>query len=423
MKPLSFFHLFLAVILFFGENQLLAQSKKQVLFIGNSYTAGNNLPQMVYDVAISAGDTVVFDSNTPGGMTFQGHTTNATTISKIQSGNWDFVVLQEQSQRPSFSDAQVQVEVFPYAAILDSIINEYNPCAETMFYMTWGRKNGDASNCAVWPPVCTYEGMDSLLYLRYMMMGQMNDAVVSPVGAVWRYLRVNHPEIELYLGDESHPSVEGSYAAAVCFYSCFFRKNPTNVTFNSTVNSGDALIIRNAVKTVVYDSLSKWYIGAYDPVANFTSNITGNSVAFTNASEFATTYLWDFGDGNYSNDEHPVHVYSSNGNYNVTLIATHCSFSDTYSQSQIVAKTVEYESSNFVFVFPNPAEERIFLNTSFTISGLQFKIIDFSGKIVYQGVFSDKSNHINIEHLKSGMYLLLIEHEDAENQTLKFLKF
>ena len=405
------------------KNTLFAQSKKTVLFIGNSYTAGNNLPQMVYDVSISAGDTVVFDSNTPGGMTFQGHTTNATTISKIQAGNWDFVVLQEQSQRPSFPDAQVQVEVFPYASMLDSMINHHNPCAETMFYMTWGRKNGDASNCASWPPVCTYQGMDSLLYLRYMMMGQMNDAVVSPVGAVWRHIRTHHPSLELYQSDESHPSLAGTYAAAESFYTCVFRKDPTNVTFNSTLDVADALIIRNAVKTVVYDSLTKWFIGNYDPVASFTTNINGNSVSFTNTSSFASDFFWDFGDGNSSTDQHPVHVYANSGTQNITLIASHCSYANTFSQSLLTTFTGKYDNQNSVFVFPNPAEDRIFLKASYTLIGLQFKIVDISGKIVHQGVLSDETSNINIAHLEPGMYYLMIEHEDTKNQALKFVKF
>ena len=50
--------------------------------------------------------------------------------------------------------------------------------------MTWGRENGDQSNCQSWPPVCTYEGMDDLLRERYMIMANDNNALVAPVGAV-----------------------------------------------------------------------------------------------------------------------------------------------------------------------------------------------------------------------------------------------
>ncbi len=158
------FNLFLLFSL--GCLLISAQTTKRVLFLGNSYTNVNNLPQMLADVASSVGDVVTFDSNTPGGYTLQGHSTNASSLSKIAIGNWDYVVLQEQSQLPSFSNTQVANSVFPYAHYLDSLINAQNPCAETAFYMTWGRKNGDASNCTSWPPVCTYAGMDSLLSLR-----------------------------------------------------------------------------------------------------------------------------------------------------------------------------------------------------------------------------------------------------------------
>ena len=203
-----------------------SQAHTRVLFIGNSYTGVNNLPQIVYDVCLSAGDTIQFSSNSPGGTTFQQHVSNTTTEAEIKLGNWDFVVLQEQSQLPSFPINQVQSQCFPYAAMLNDSIEKYNPCAETVFYMTWGRKNGDASNCSSWPPVCTYAGMDSLLHLRYMTMAADNQSIVSPVGAVWNYVRSNFPSINLYQSDESHPSLAGSYLAACTFYTSLLRKNP-----------------------------------------------------------------------------------------------------------------------------------------------------------------------------------------------------
>ena len=173
--------IFISLILLVVVYNTNAQTKR-ALFLGNSYTNVNNLPQLTSNAALSAGDTLIVDKNTPGGYTLEGHSTNTTSLNKIMQGDWDFVVLQEQSQRPSFPISQVQQDVFPYANQLDSIINAYNSCAETVFYMTWGRKNGDANNCQFWPPVCTYEGMDSLLNLRYMMMADMNDAIASPVG-------------------------------------------------------------------------------------------------------------------------------------------------------------------------------------------------------------------------------------------------
>ena len=242
---------------------------KNALFIGNSYTYENNLAQMIVDAAASTGDTLTFDSYAMGGYSLASHLVSTITTTKIMAGNWDYVVLQEQSQLPALPTSQFMTGVFPFAHKLDSLINKSNPCGETVFYMTWGRKNGDAVYCSVygswpWPAVCTYEGMDSLLNLRYRMMADSNDAVVSPVGAVWNNIRSSHPQIELYQADESHPSVAGTYAAACCFYATFFRKDPTLITSNPGLPAADAAVIRNAAKLIVYDSLLNWHIGEYD---------------------------------------------------------------------------------------------------------------------------------------------------------------
>lgn len=190
--------LFFFLLLFLSE-VLVAQAPK-VLFIGNSYTEVNNLPNLIKSVANSVGESIEFSSNTPGGCTFQQHCNNQ-SMDLICQGGWDYVVLQEQSQYPSFPITQVQNEVFPFAARLNDSIEKYNPCAETIFYMTWGRENGDPQ----WAPISTYEGMDDSLYRRYMIMAEDNDALVAPVGRVWRHIRENYPQIQLYSGDGSHP--------------------------------------------------------------------------------------------------------------------------------------------------------------------------------------------------------------------------
>ncbi|MGE0636438.1 MAG: PKD domain-containing protein [Bacteroidia bacterium] len=54
----------------------------------------------------------------------------------------------------------------------------------------------------------------------------------------------------------------------------------------------------------------------------FTPNIQcGNFVQFTNNSQGATGYSWDFGDGGTSNQQAPNHTYTNIGSYVVTLVA------------------------------------------------------------------------------------------------------
>ena len=239
-----------------------------VLFLGNSYTASNNLPNIVEDIANSMGDFLYTESNIIGGATLQMHANNNTSNDLIMTGNWDYVILQEQSQYPSFPLWQVEQDVFPYASQLNELITNYNECGETIFFMTWGRENGDINNCPNWPPVCTYEGMDDLLHERYLMMANQNEALVSPVGAVWRHIRDADYDLDLYSPDGSHPSPVGSYIAGVCFYTTLFQKDPTEIPWNGkdnwNINEPDALLIKEIVKEVVYNDFTSWNIISND---------------------------------------------------------------------------------------------------------------------------------------------------------------
>ena len=57
------------------------------------------------------------------------------------------------------------------------------------------------------------------------------------------------------------------------------------------------------------------------PNAAFSWVKEGNVVEFTNFSSNATSYMWDFGDGNMSSDLNPTHVYGMDDDYSVTLTA------------------------------------------------------------------------------------------------------
>lgn len=393
----------------------------RALFLGNSYTAVNNLPEITASIASSMGDSLIWDQRTPGGFTLEAHSSSSPSLNMIAEGNWDFVVLQEQSQRPAFPIQQVMIEVFPYAHFLDSVINVHNPCAETMFYMTWGRKNGDAANCPTWPPVCTYLGMDSLLHLRYMMMADSNDAVVSAVGAVWRYIRYYYPGIELYASDESHPSQAGSYAAACCFYTAMFRKDPGMISFDYTLSPMDAENIKTAVYHVMYDTLMHWHIGEYDLSSDFSFElIYGQSYQFTNLSQNSTGQLWDFAPGT-SQATNPIHTFAAPGTYEVKLYSfNHC---DTIVSSKNIVilptELDEIEANRKLKLYPNPAYDKIYLealpNTNYS-----FHIYNSTGNIVLEGRNS-MSHEIDISTLTTSLYYLKL-HMGEEIIVRKFLK-
>ena len=117
-------------------------SIKRVLFIGNSYTAFNNLPAIFGSIVKNSGNPVpVIAAVTPGGQTFKGHLGYAATQTAINAGNWDVVVLQNQSQEPAFAeiDAQNRADMVQSAAELSRRIRLKSPKARIFFYETWAR--------------------------------------------------------------------------------------------------------------------------------------------------------------------------------------------------------------------------------------------------------------------------------------------
>ena len=307
-------NLFFYIVLFIA-NFTYAQSY-DVLFIGNSYTYYNNLPEMISNIANDLGDTVNYDQNTPGGTSLYAHSQNQTTINKINQQNWDFVVLQDQSQRPSLSPSYVAASVYPYATQLVNLINSNYICSEPVFYMTWGRKYGDQTNCQSYPPVCTFLGMQERLRDSYLTMGLDNNASVSPVGIAFKNSISLDSTIDLYTSDNSHPSIYGSYLAACTFYSTIFKKSSVGCSYKpNAINQSDALFLQQVASSTVLDSMFVWNIFQ----AQFDFNQNGNVFDFINKSSNFENCIWDFGDGNQSTDFNPTHTYLQNGVYDVIL--------------------------------------------------------------------------------------------------------
>ena len=63
--------------------------------------------------------------------------------------------------------------------------------------------------------------------------------------------------------------------------------------------------------------------------AAFTDSIVGLEAYFTDASTQATSYVWDFGDGNTSTQQNPSHVYQQAGYYTICMIASNICSADT----------------------------------------------------------------------------------------------
>lgn len=285
--------------------------KRRILYIGNSYTNVNNLPDLVFQLGLTSGDSLIYDSNTPGGYYLQTHCSDATTLSKINAQSWDYVVLQGQSQEPSIDPVSVSLNTLPYAIRLDSLIAVNNSCTRTVFFETWGRKYGDQQNCGWYPPVCTYSGMQDRLRSSYKIFADTCKGLMAPVGEAFRLSRQMDSTINLYNADFSHPSPEGSYLAACIFYEVFTHRSSIGNPFWGGLPQNSAVFLQNVAQMVLEDSLTVWNFGKYEPWAPFTwQEISPLTMQCTNISIGQYQHLWDFGDANTSTQQNPLHVYS-----------------------------------------------------------------------------------------------------------------
>lgn len=154
-------------------------------------------------------------------------------------------------------------------------------------------------------------------------------------------------------------------------------------------------------------------------LAGFSVNTTTPSlpdatVTFTNESENATEYFWDFGDGDTSGDISPWHTYVDPGLYTVSLVADnmYC-MADTLIKDDYIevlnGTAVENPGNADFQLYPNPAGKHINLILADALSRcVTIKISDLHGKKYHFDymVKNKKQVKIDIEQLSSGIYFV-----------------
>ncbi|MFZ4399709.1 MAG: DUF4886 domain-containing protein [Bacteroidales bacterium] len=395
-------------------NLCQAQDTTKVLFIGNSQTFVNDLPQTFYQLATKAGKKVCVDNITIGGATLQMHLQNPATSQKINEKFWNFVILQEQSQIPSFIPER-DTMMYPYAIALDSIIHSNWLCTRTIFFKTWAHKYGDLGILQN-GGTDSYEDMQQRLRSGYMTIADSVDAAIVPCGWVWRKLIQTYPAIELYSSDNYHPAENGTYLAACTFFASIFKETALGINYFGNISPSDAAIFQILASQVVLDSLSLWNIGLYNPkpLANFGYLLSGNQFQFSDSSLLANDYKWDFGDGTSSVLQNPTHTFFSTGSYHVSLITRNSCDADTITKTiQYISTNINHLVSNKFIIYPNPFTDKISIVSPENEIIKKIVITQMDGKQVYIDENEHvKINDLNLYNLKKGIYNLIIYTND-----------
>tara|TARA_B110000467_G_scaffold163232_1_gene188660 strand:+ start:2288 stop:3532 length:1245 start_codon:yes stop_codon:yes gene_type:complete len=410
----TIFNLILSILI---STTSIAQIEKNALFIGNSYTYVNDLPGIIQEIALSKGNIFSHQSHTPGGATLALHASNSTVQNLLNVEEWDFVILQDQSQNPSFPPSQVASQVYPYAASLCDDIRQVNTCTNPVFFMTWGRENGDAQNCVFYPPLCTYEGMQDRLRESYTEMAVDNNALLAPVGTAWKNIRANYPNIDLYSSDGSHPSIHGSYLAACVFYSVLFNESPINAFVPTNISSADALILQEtAFNTTQENEID--FSQTPEAIANY--QLIGDSIYFYNQSQNFNSIQWIGISQNIVSDADPliVNIGDFTGIYEIELqVSDDCTESSVIIQiNDLALKDLETRES----IFPNPTTG--ILNYSGG-NNLAQSILVYNtlGVCVYKNE-ENKNTKWDFSYFPEGIYSIELKSKNEKTIQLNWIK-
>lgn len=211
------------VAFLFATLTALAGDPQRILFVGNSYTAANKLPDVFLEVVKDSGRTLpVVKSSTPGGRTLKQHLGIADSMKLVDEGGWDVVVLQGQSQEPAIAekDESVRKEFLAGAAELCKRVQAKSPKVRIFFYETWARHADYWGAAAKKGPDVGADPKEMQARLRkwYGVAAKDNAAIIVPCGYAWELNYASSAPIRLHARDNSHPEFSGTYLNALIFF-------------------------------------------------------------------------------------------------------------------------------------------------------------------------------------------------------------
>lgn len=184
-------------------------TSRKALFIGNSFTARNDVPGLIEQLAAACGKRFEHRLIQAGGASLRMHWNQGAAQQEIQRAHYDYVVLQEQSTLPLKNAARFHENV----RLFDEVIKVAG--AKTALYLTWARQNAPQTQAA--------------LTEAYTRIGAELGALVVPVGVAWEQFLTHQAQPVLHDKDQSHPTLAGSYLAACVFFAALFDTNPVGV--------------------------------------------------------------------------------------------------------------------------------------------------------------------------------------------------
>ncbi len=213
-----------------------------------------------------------------------------------------------------------------------------------------------------------------------------------------------------------------------------------NGIVSSTVGPGphEPLYFTEGIKTITMDVTNSAGMDSHTdqleviffPENGFSSTSLGNLMVSFTANQTdgpGVTYSWDFGDGNFSSEANPIHTYTNEQSYDVTLtVQNMCtSLTDTESVMASTVNTKDLDDNSHFTIIPHPNNGSFALEwEGVDLAGAELKIFSSDGRVVYRNRTDEYLNTqrypIQLEDVPSGLYYLNIQNAEI-NKTIKLL--
>lgn len=203
----------------------------RVLFIGNSLTYTNDLPGMVAAIARASGESIETEMVAEPNFSIEDHWTLSDARSRVRNGNYDVVVLQQGPSALPESREVLRQWALQWAAEIRSF-------------------GGRPALYAVWPELARFDAFADVSE-SYRLAAEAVNGAFFPAGDAWIETWKIQPDAPLYGSDDFHPSITGSYAAAIVITAALFHRDPATLAPLADLPAN----IRNAVDPVDDDAI------------------------------------------------------------------------------------------------------------------------------------------------------------------------
>jgi hypothetical protein len=197
----------------------------KILFIGNSHTYYNDMPEMVKGLAAADGIKCDVKSITASGYKLykfanQTNVYGAQVYEALNNEKWDFVVLQE--------NREILVENIEKSSNAVSTLYEMisNSGAKLVMYATQPDQTGNNFTINNMSMYLTNLQIEQILTRNNFSISNQYNGLTATSGTNFMRLMAENPDISLYNSDQLHPSVSGSYLAACTIYATIFDRSP-----------------------------------------------------------------------------------------------------------------------------------------------------------------------------------------------------